>query len=286
MSAKKRCFTYCNDCPNGQKSQWKIVDADSHDAELYAMKKVPCVPCQPKVHEEQKQHCPEKPPCKQQNRCCKGEKGDKGDRGSNFACNLVSVKDPQTVLVIPEPPSPIPPVTESVTLTGWTDIVPDALNSFDNATGIFTAPEDGDYKVDLVVNYQASEAIAVNPNLSDVPTVEIYDVDTNTRILGSVFPTTTVVIQIPPPSSGEPPIDIVYASIMGKSQIIISAIIPLRAGQRIAARALTNGLVFSSGLLPPVSATIDFSPPGADTTFTIYKIRNSPTVTINCNNLY
>ena len=53
MSAKKRCFTYCNDCPNGTKSPWKIVEADSQDAEWYNLRKEPCVPCRPK-HDEKK----------------------------------------------------------------------------------------------------------------------------------------------------------------------------------------------------------------------------------------
>ncbi|XWV24491.1 mg749 protein [Tupanvirus deep ocean] len=301
MSAKKRCFNYCNDCVNG-KSQWKIVEVDSSDAEWHKLKKEHCVPCEPKpcfekpvCEKEKKKPCPEK-----KIKCCKGEKGEKGERGSaaNYACTLISVKNPDSQLIIPEAPVtpaailPAAIVGEAVDLTGWTDIVPDALNAFDNATGTYTAPETGDYQVSLVVNYETSVPLNVTPTLNDVPIIELYDVATDAHIVGSQFPTINIVVTIPPFSSGEPPIDVAVVTIIAKAQVIINAVIPLVAGQRIRFRAVTNGLVYNppigvgvQQIIPPLPPRIDFSPEnGSDTTLSIYKLRNSPIVTINCNN--
>ncbi|XWV25724.1 hypothetical protein QJ857_gp0051 [Tupanvirus soda lake] len=298
MSAKKRCFNYCNDCGNG-KSQWKIVEVDSSDAEWHKLKKEHCVPCEPKpcfekpVHEKkEKKTCHEK-----KIKCCKGEKGEKGERGTatNYACTLISVKNPESQLIIPEAPvvgtiSTAAVVGEAVDLTGWTDIVPDALNAFDNATGTYTAPETGDYEVSLVVNYETSVPLNVTPTLNDVPIIELYDVDTGNHIVGSQFPTINIVVTIPPFSSGEPPIDVAVVTIIAKAQVIINAVIPLVAGQRIRFRAVTNGLVYNPSIaaqqiIPPFPPRIDFSPEnGSDTTLYIYKLRNSPIVSINCNN--
>ncbi len=54
MSAKKRCFTYCNDCGNNKQSGWKIVEATSQDAEWYNTRKERCVPCEPHITVEKK----------------------------------------------------------------------------------------------------------------------------------------------------------------------------------------------------------------------------------------
>jgi hypothetical protein len=314
MSAKARCpdFIYCNDCANRGKSQWKLVDANSDEAQWYNTKKQKnCKPCK-KSHDDDKgnhdnkchdnnnyenihyEKSPERYNCNDwSKKCCKG------DGGINV-CTLISVKNPTSELIIPELTagiaaiSPLQVIGEAVDLTGWTDIVPDALNLFNNATGTYTAPEDGDYQVSLVVNYETSVPLNASPTLNDVPVVQIYNVDAPAdRILASQFPTINILIVIPPISSGELPIEIVQVTIIAKAQVIINAVIPLVAGERIRARAITNGLIYTPiapisisplQLIPPLPPRIDFSPEGVDTTLTIYKLRNSPIITINCNN--
>jgi len=293
MSLKKRCFTYCNDCPRGV-SPWKIVEVTSEDAEIYNIKKAGCVACEPRDEKDCDRKCgkgcQQKKPCFTQNnfkKCCREEKDCFDKNCVNQACTLISVKNPHTTLVLPEiADTDIPDVIgEAVDLTHWTDIVPDALRAFDNATGTYTAFEEGDYNVELVVNYQTNVPINVSPSLTDVPSIEIYDACTGEHILASTFPTLCIIVPVPCcVSSEEPPIDVHVDTILCKAQVIISAVIPLCCCQRIRVRALTNGLTYTPTLLPPIPASIDFSPAGLDTTLTIYKVRNTPIVKIDCNN--
>src|SRR4029079_18281629 len=107
-------------------------------------------------------------------------------------------------------------------------------------------------------------------------------------ILGSQLSAASIIIPIPPLSSGELPIDVQVAFLINRSIVTINAVIPLRLGQRIRVRALTNGLIYAPiaplQVIPPLPPRIIFNPEGVDTTLTIYKIRNSPIVTIKCNN--
>lgn len=288
---KDRYEPYCSDC-GGKPTQWKIVDADSHDSQMYKINRRPCDKI---LEKKDKKDCKKekKYKCKKIITCCRGEKGEKGDRGDSgnvFAATIISVKNPQTDLVIPElletsnlNIAPLQIIGNDVDLAQWTDIVIDALNSFDNVTGTFTAPETGDYVVNLVVNYETSVSIPVSPSLTDVPIVQVYDVLTGNKILASSLPSLNIIVPIPPLSSGELPINVDVSTIIAKSQVIINAVIPLVVGQRIRVRALTNGLVYAPpvSLVPPGPAVIDFSPEGLDTTLTIYKIRNTPLININ-----
>ncbi len=244
-----------------KKNVYKLVEADSKEAEFYKFKK-----------EHQYEKC-----CEPKH--CRPEK-------SNFVCTLISVKNPDTELVIPVvlpgvAQQQLAVVGEAVDLAKWTDIVPDALGIFDNLTGTFTAPESGDYQIELTVNFKTSVPLPVSLNLVDVPIVEVYDIDSGNHILSSFLPTVSLIVPVPPQSSGEVGVDVPVASILGAGQVIINAIVPLIAGQRIRIRAVTNGLIYPFiGVIP----SIDFSPAGVDTTLAIYKYRNSPIVTINCNN--
>lgn len=294
MSVKRRCFSYCHD--SADDNSWKIVETDKHFHEK-----------KPKHPESGNQHqdsdsdsdCDKKKPARRwvkddchnkQPQCYKKEKKSKGNC-CNFLCTLVSVKNPDTILPIPELLNGSPAIAqngECVDLTGWSDIVPDALNAFNNATGIYTAPESGDYQVSLTVNFRTSLSIPVSETLLDVPFIEVYDVDTDGKILTSAFPVTALLIVVPPLATGEPPVDVFATALLTIGQVIINAVIPLTEGQRIRFRACTNGLHFIPPLISdqqlPSPASIDLSPPGLDTTLAIYKIRNSPRVVIHCNN--
>lgn len=275
MSVNRR-LVYCNDC-RGKENPWKIVEVASDDAYWYNIKRAGCR----QVRQENPCHCYENSDnAVARNQC---------NEPRNNACTYISVKNPQTELIIPELTTSIAAIGTSVDLAGWTDIIVDALDSFDNITGTYVAPDNGDYQVALTVNYETSVVLNVDTALNNVPTIEVYDVDTGLRILGSQFPTTNIVVVVPPASSTDLPVDIPVASILAKGQVIINAVIPLRENQRIRVRALTNGLVYFPAItpleiIPPLPARIVFDPAGVDTTLTINRVRNSPIVTVYCNN--
>lgn len=314
MSLKKRCPPVGCVCAND--SSWKIIEANSHDIEFHKIKRskdCPKFECscsdnshEIEVHKNKKSNdhskferelIPEKScSCSCSNSksfsktfiCEKEDKHHKPKR--NFACLLVSVKNPDSDLIIPftsltgDAPNS---GDASVVLSRWaTDIVPDVMGVFDKITGIFTAPEDGDFQVTLIVNYRTTVALSLDPSLVNVPTIELFDVSTGERIVASQFPTLHIVVPIPPLSSGEIGTDVIVAAVIAVAQVIIDVIIPLRAGQTIAFRALSNGLTFNPfvpmATLSP--ARIIFDPQDADTTLTIEKVRNSPIITILCNN--
>jgi hypothetical protein len=197
----------------------------------------------------------------------------------DFTNTLISVRNPGTVLVIPEDPTLLAKalVGVSVDFTLWSDIITDVLNAFDNTTGTYTVPESGDYSVRLIVNYQASTAIAVSPTLDDVPSIIIYDVATTDPILASTLTAIVSIIPVPPPTTGDPPINVTVASLISKAVVTIDAVVSLVAGQQIRVCATTNGLTYTPPfeLPPPPPASIDFSPTGLDTTLTIVKVRNT-----------
>lgn len=266
MSVKARCYSYCNDSNNKNGSQWKIVEAKKSDRNKYE-----------KIDDKY---------------CCDScyEKDTCGLKKSNFLCTLVSVKNPSTDLPIPDEIIPLSSTSQCgdnlcIDLQGWSDVVPDALHSFDKSTGTFTAPEDGDYQISLVVNFKVSDFLSIPPPGTEIPYIEIYDPDAPCgHVLSSAFPVTYVVVQNP--STGEPAITILAVLLTG--QVVINGVVPLKACQRLRLRACTNGLHFVPppviGPIPTNGATIDLAPPCFDTTFTISKIRNSPIVTIHCNN--
>ena len=327
MSSK---FIYCNDCPKGN-SQWKIVESSARDAILHSYAKNVCQPCKQK-----KSHCKENSTaehlqteyvsggaiantnnCNQKNDC---NQNCYVDNRCNQICKpicpcppppkcipmaatVVSVKNPQSELVIPQvvgaPAVGVaavndqPIVGPTVDLTGWTNVVIDVQNAFNTATGTYTAPTAGDYEIALVVNYETSVPLAVDTALTNVPTIELYDPDTGARFVGSQFPSISTIITIPPISSGDLPIDVTVSFIISRAIVTINTILPLTAGQKIRARALSNGLTYTppftvSQVIPALPPRIVFDPVGADTTMTVKKIRNTPVINYtfnNCNNI-
>lgn len=212
-------------------------------------------------------------------------------RHNNSACGMVSVKNPTTELLIPE--LLIQNISNaahvSVTLKNWSDVIIDASDSFDNSNGLYTTPENGDYEFNLVVNYETSVPLQVSPTLNDVPSVQLYNWNTGEPIIESTLPASNMVFQVPPPSSGEPPVDISVSNLLGKAQAVISVIVPLEQGQQVGVRVNSNGLTYLpplvlSEVFPQLPARIVFSPERGDTTLTIKKVRNTPIITIDCNN--
>lgn len=270
MSCNKRSTRYCH-----KTGEWKMVEANSREAQNYRSQTSGC----------QTRSCCE--PCRVN--CCKEQAACKKRCPSEtFPRTDISVKNPTSVLEIPEEVTtrqlaPLAFTGVAVDLAGWTDIIIDVLDSFDNATGTYTAPEAGDYEVSLIVNYRTSVPLPVNVILNNIPTIQIYDVnDPDERILASIFPTFNDVVVVPPPTTGDPPVEVPVTVINYQSQIIIDAIIPLNFGQQIRARAVTNGLTYNPPMVipPPPPAEIIFDPEGVDTTFSIKKVRNTPIVTI------
>lgn len=262
MNTKSRCYSQCSDCPNGKPSGWRLVESNCHDAEMYKLRNEKLVPCVPMTEER-----PQQPVI-----CCKGQKGDKGTCCSSL---LLSVKNPQTTVDIPDLTMFAVTSDDSTDLTNWSTIITDQFNSFNNTTGTFTVPQSGNYNVDLVVNYMINMPVTVNPSLDDVPIMEVYDVATGNKIVASTFPAVSLNIPMYGPttssgevsSSGEPIIDINIASVLSLAQVIINVSIPLTANQQVRVRVNLNGLTFFA--MEP--ATIDFSPDNLDTTLTIFK---------------
>lgn len=201
----------------------------------------------------------------------------------------VSVKNPQTELIIPET-STAPPFNvvgindtnqllqvnnETIDLILWSDLIVNSNKLFDKITGTYTVPMTGYYQVELTVNYETSVPLPVSTTLNNVPTIEIYDVCTNQILLSSQFPTLYIIVPIPPFCSESPCFDVPVTSILSKAQVIINAVICLKKGQRIRIRANTNGLQYTPPeciIEEPIVPKIDFSPDGVDTTFSIYKL--------------
>lgn len=199
----------------------------------------------------------------------------------------VSAQNPTSELVIPE--LLIEDISAaahtSVDLTGWSSVNTYSSNLFNNTTGTYTAPSLGDYQFNVVINYETSVPLPVSPTLIDVPSVDVYDVATGDRLSGSTFPVTNSSIPIPPPSSGDPPIEVTDTTILGKAQVVISVIVPLRAGQQVRVRANTNGLTYIGPIVlalvePELPARIVFAPEYVDTTLTIQRVRNIPRIIV------
>lgn len=275
MSERKFLFNI-----NSKENPWTVVSQNNSQRER-------CIPCETKTEKHYKRctpkivHVPNT--CYDENRC---QPDNCLPRCDNFAGTLISVRNPDTVLTIPEVlitaliPTPVVGVTAD--LINWSDIVVDALNVFDNTTGTFTAPETGDYHIISVTNYQSSVPLYPDSDLTNVPLMQIYDAVTGIVLLASTFPTLNIVIPVPPMSSGELPLEIPVTSILSRAQVVIDAVVPLTAGQTVRLRAVSNGLEYNPPIiLPPPVPTIDFSPVGVDTTLTIYKIRNQPLVNIS-----
>ncbi|BCS83444.1 hypothetical protein QLL95_gp0679 [Cotonvirus japonicus] len=265
MGVSRERISYCNDCANNKGSGWKIVQEDSVHTKH---KKCHCVP------EVQRHH----------NNCSQID--DPCNRNRNLQLTYVSVINPTTVLPIPNSDingvfaqQAVNAVTNVLNLTGWSDTTADILDSFNNATGVYTAPSSGDYLFDLDLAVRTSTSLNVDPELTDVPFVELVDVATGDRLIGGFvnFPVTSTNITIPPIASGELPIEINITTLLAIGQANLNTIVSLTAGQQVVFRVSSNGLTYTpSGLIPPVSASISFAP---GSFLTIQKLRNTPTIT-------
>ena len=164
----------------------------------------------------------------------------------------------------------------------WSDIITDVGDAFDNASGIFSAQSSGDFEFHLALNYQTSMSFDVNPDMTDVPSVELFDVLSGNKIVTSTLPATTFTFQVP---ASPDPVDVTVSNLLVKAQSVISVIASLTEGQTVGVRVNSNGLTYGPLAPAPVpSPRILFAPEGLDTVLTIKKLRNSPTVVISCNN--
>ena len=157
------------------------------------------------------------------------------------------------------------------------------MNIFDNNTGIYTVPCDGDYQIELVVNFKTNVPIPIIPTSDNIPQIQIYDLDASKSILSSNLSSVSFIVPISPTCSFEPTCEVSVTGLLSTGQVIIKAIVPLNCGQRIVVRATNSGLAYDS-LDPQIIASIDFSPPNVDTTLGIYKLRDTPVINIDCNN--
>nr|AEX62490.1 hypothetical protein mv_L285 [Moumouvirus Monve] len=276
MNVRRRCVN--NDC--AKNCGWKIVETDNEYVRNRKRCDEPVRPCRCPENDNQ-DDCQVYDPCNRNN-------------NRNLQRTLVSVINPTgSILEIPVEFAPAPfaarvaqigvqqVIGNSVVLTGWSDVVPDILDAFDNITGTYTAPEAGDYEFNLQLNFRTSVPLTVNDAGTNIPIVEIFDVASGLVIAnGAVnLPTATVQFTIPPLASGELPIEIETTSILSNGQVILNAIIPLATGQQVRIRINSNGLVYNPiQEIVASPAFINFNPPGAPTRLTIQKVRNTPIV--------
>lgn len=211
------------------------------------------------------------------------------------ACTEISALNPQVELVIPELMSGgfsmQHVIGGSVDLARWQrNLSIDAIGAFNLNTGTYTVPVTGDYEVNAVVSYECSVPFATDMGLTAVPYIELYDVaDPTNHLLMGHFPANAQILTIPPLSSGEFPIEVPNASIQGKGQVYLHGILSLQAGQQIRLRAISGGLTWTAPLSlqavnPPLPPRIVFFTSTSDTTFTVYRYRNTPSIFIHCNN--
>ena len=238
-------------------------------------------PCQQAVS-----NCNNYYPC-----CTKGQKGEPGCPLN--ACTYLAVKNPTTQIIIPvDTPTPgsaqlkIQADSDYTQLANWTPIVNFDPALFNLVTGTFTVPSTGDYIISLVVNYRTTNAIPVLNDLSNLPTIEVCDLNTTSHLIGSHFPVSRIVI--PPISTLDPGTDVSYILVAG--QVIIDTLFSLVAGQQIGICFHPNGLITEvansdfASVLQVTDTIMSFAFPNADTTLTISRVRNTPSFTFNCNN--
>nr|WBF70525.1 hypothetical protein [Megavirus caiporensis] len=269
MSVRKRCVI--NDC--AKNCGWKIVESDPECVRNHKHHESPRT-----HHNEDHDHCHEVfDPCNRNN-------------SRNFQRTLISVINPtNSVLEIPieftnafttRAVNIQQVIGNTVNISGWSDTLPDILDAFDNTTGIYTAPENGDYEFNLILNFKTSVPLTVNDAGTNVPIVEIYDVASGSTLAGGsiLLPTSNIQITIPPIASGELPIEIEATNVLGSGQVVLTAIIPLVAGQQVRVRANSNGMVYNpiQEIIEP--AFIDFNPNSSASRLTIQKVRNTPII--------
>ena len=286
----RKCFVYCNDCAgfvihdNTEPKQWEGKKSES--CTIYCNK---CrhILVHPKSDGRSNECCfAEKNKYDNDENSVSKEKGKCKDNKCNLADTLVSIRDPTSNIFVTS--------TEFINLVGWSDLVVDVNNSFDNKNGIYTVLCDGDYEVSLVVNYSTAFPITLdtppytksydgneidNSFFNRVPHIELYDVCTGKVLLASQFPVVHSIITCPCPITGEPPVEIELRSLLGSGAVIINGVLSLQKCQKLRFRAVLNGLEFPvPAPIPPNIPAISLSAPDSSTTASFKKLRDTPKV--------
>lgn len=292
MSAQQRCLVSCNDCHNEDGSRWKIVDAESEDGKWYKELRSG-QNLFPNLQGSRAKGCGVRNEFG--NEFSNGignefgnENGEElGNELSNLkngcfnkfpkncqnqiplACTLVNIKNPTTPFVIPTSPATSPTI-----LQNWqTDTVIDVLGSFNQTTGVYTVPESGDYKLALILNYYTTSQsnLSSSETVANTPTAYFFDLTNGTALFTSLFSLkVTPALLVSLPSTG---------------QVILSGYVTLQKDQQIVVVVASNGATSSSSPF-----TYYFYPnssvpgPAFDTDLEILKVRNTPSVLIQCNN--
>lgn len=169
-------------------------------------------------------------------------------------------------------------LSSNVDLRQWTNLIADENGLFNKLTGTYTVPVTGNYQIELTLSYETSVPLTPDFDLGNIPFIEVYDANTDERILISQLSATQFIVPIPPQSSGDLPVEVPVSSIVSRAQVVINAIVNLELGQRIRVRASSNGLVYViPNLVPelPTPPFIKFFGQNADTTLAIYEIQQS-----------
>lgn len=289
MSAKQRCLVPCNDCnKRNDGSRWKVVDAESEDGKWHREVRSGqnLFPSRGKysgvrnefgnelgnelgnenLNELENEFSNVKNGCF--NKCPKP-----CHNQIPLACTLINAKNPTTPFVINTTPATSPTI-----LQNWqTDTVIDVLGSFNQTTGVYTVPESGDYKLSLTLNYYTT---ATQSNLTFVDTVAntpsayFFDLTNGTTLFTGLF--SIKVAQAVP------------VSLFSAGQVILSGCVTLQKDQQIVTVVSSNGAITASTAFTYYfysNPSVSGSPVALDTILEIVKIRNTPSVLIQCNSV-
>ena len=140
------------------------------------------------------------------------------------------------------------PLNALTTLTNWTE-VSDSGGSFDPVAGVYTAPQTGTYKIDLVVNYSTTAAITAQLGGGSAPRFEFVNSTSGSVILASNVPAINVSIALL----------LTLNTIIGRGQSVIDACAELTVGQQHIVRYNPGGATIGTSVNlsnPPVVTTL------------------------------
>ncbi|AKI80359.1 hypothetical protein QJ850_gp340 [Acanthamoeba polyphaga mimivirus] len=264
MSVSRKRIDHCNDCANKSGSGWRIVNVKDvtyrkeRCEDVFKHEPRCRCGCQDKHHDRHDPCVPDE--------CSKTDK----------QLTIVSAVNPTSNLIIPEA-GVLPVPVNNVILNGWTLTTPDLLNSFNPATGVFTATESGDFEINLVLSFKSSASLSAAANLSNVPLVSIIDAATGLPFYEAVqgFPTTSSLVDVEVPVVPPIPISVTVTSVLGVGQVVLNLIVSLSAGQQVEILVSSNGLSHIPSSFPIGPATFTFN---TGTSLIIKKVRNIPKV--------
>ncbi|MEM0353962.1 MAG: hypothetical protein QXW79_00135 [Thermoplasmata archaeon] len=224
--------------------------------------------------------------------CLPRERLDPLKCGCTYPLTLVSVRDPTTDIYLNGP--------DRVILKDWKDTIVDVLDSFNNASGIYTTPNvenSLDIHVTAKITFRTTVPLHLEPTFStlsdnkvsisavnekgttddDIPRFILFDPDTNEIYDSSPMPVLEVVINVPL-ATDQVPEEVLIRTILKTGEVTLNTIIPRNTLKRLAiAWDRNNATIIPEGNFPNDRKIIDTSPARNATTLVIKADRTTPT---------